>query len=181
MRGLETSRRRCAVIAALVASVSMAAVPFAAPAFAVHLDQYIEVPHCQPATSEECPQIPQVTFTSVKGEGLQAQFTANANHCSDIEVRFLLDGYPQSDWIRVGPGQTTPGQGFISPGGTHSFGVKARGILGGCNTTGVLSAWGGTIRINSDGSGVPQPRHDQREAPPFSQIPDSPGGFALPH
>jgi hypothetical protein len=53
-------------------------------------------------------QIPQVTFTSAKGEGIHPQFTANANHCSDLFVRFLLDDFPQGDWIRVGPGQTTP-------------------------------------------------------------------------
>jgi hypothetical protein len=183
MRSLGTSQRRCAVIAAIVASVSVAAVTFAAPALAVHLEQYIEVPQCQPATSEQCPQIPQVTLTSVKGEELQAQFTANANHCSDIFVRFLLDGYPQSDWIRVGPGQTTPADQalFVSPGGTHSFGVVAKGILGGCNTTGVLSAWGGTLRIDSNGKDMPQPTHDQRETPPFGQFPDDPGGFVLPH
>ena len=148
MPRLEASQRRCAAIAAIVAGASVAGVAFAAPALAVHLEQYIEVPQCQPATSEDCPQIPQVTLTSAKGEGLRAQFTANANHCSDIFVRFFLDGYPQSDWIQVGPGQTTPTDSalFVSPGGTHSFGVKAKGILGGCNTTGVLSAWGGTIR-----------------------------------
>ena len=182
MRGLETNQRRCAVIAAIVASASIAGVTFAAPALAVHLEQYIEVPQCQPATSEDCPQVPQVTFTSEKGEGIHAQFTANANHCSDISVRILLDGYPVGDWIRVGPGQTTPpDQGFVSPGGTHTLGVKARGILGGCNTADVLSAWGGTIRIDSDGGGVQPPTHDQRETSPFGQFPDSPGSFVLPH
>jgi hypothetical protein len=180
--GVKSSQRRCAVIAAIVAGASVAGVTFAAPALAVHLEQYIEVPQCQPATSEDCPQIPAVTFSSVKGEGLQAQFTANANHCSDIFVRFLLDGYPQSDWIRVGPGQTTPQDpGFVSPGGTHSLGVAARGILGGCNATGVLSAWGGTVRIDSVGGGVQPPTHDQRDTPPFGQIPDDPSVFVLPH
>jgi len=180
--GFRTSQWRCAVIAAIVAGASMAGVMSAAPALAVHIEQYIEVPQCQPATSEDCPQVPAVTFSSVKGEGLQAQFTANANHCSDIFVRFLLDGYPQSDWIRVGPGQTTTTDpGFVSPGGTHSLGVAARGVLGGCNTTGVLSAWGGTVRIDSVGGGVQPPTHDQRETSPFGQIPDDPGILVPPH
>ena len=155
MRGRETNLRRWAVVAAMVTGAIGAGVTFAAPALAVHQEQYIEVPQCQPATSEDCPQIPQVTFTSVKGEGVSAQFTANANHCSDIFVRFLVDDYPLGDWIRVGPGQTTQDQKFQSQGGTQSLGVEARGILGGCNTTGVLSAWGGTVRIDSDA------RHDQ--------------------
>jgi hypothetical protein len=143
----------------MVASASVAGIGLAAPAFALHLDQYIEVPQCQPATSEECPQIPRVTFTAAEnGEGLTAGFTANANHCSDIQVRFLVDDYPQGDWIRVGPGQTIQSEPFMEKG-THVLGVFARGILGGCNTTGVLSAWGGTVHLDSD----------RRETPPFDQ------------
>jgi hypothetical protein len=170
MRGLKSIQRRCAVLAAIVASASVAGVTFAAPALAVHLEQYIEVPQCQPATSEDCPQVPQVPFTSVKGEGLQYQFTANANHCSDIFVRFVLDNYEQGDWLRVGPGQTVLSELINSPGGTHSLGVVARGILGGCNTTGVLSAWGGTVRIDS----ISLPR------PPFGPFPGDPG-VLVPH
>ena len=87
MRGLDTNQRRCAVIVAIVASASVAGVTFAAPALAVHLEQYIEVPQCQPATSEDCPQIPQVTFTSVKGRGFthsspQTPTTALTSSCA---------------------------------------------------------------------------------------------------
>jgi hypothetical protein len=183
MRGLETSQRRCAVIAAIVASASVAGVTFAAPALAVHLEQYIEVPQCQPATSEDCPQVPTVTYNADQGNALiQAQFTANANHCSDISVQFSRDGYgPMSGWLRVGPGQTVSASFRAGGTGEHILYVAARGILGGCNTTGVLSAWGGTVRIDSIGEDLPQPTNDQRAPSPFGQIPDDPGGFVLPH
>lgn len=180
MRGLGTRQRRCATISAIVASAGVVGVAFAAPALAVHVEQYIEVPQCQPATSEDCPQTPEVAYTTYRENGqVRAQFTANANHCSDISVRFSRDGYgPMSDWLRVGPGQTVSAS-FTSGGtGNHTLIVAARGILGGCNTTGVLSAWGGSVGIDTD---PPLPTQNQRATPPFGQIPDKPGDFVLPH
>jgi hypothetical protein len=175
MRGLESNQRRCAVLAAIVASASVAGVAFAAPAFAVHLEQYIEVPQCQPNTSQECPQRPEVKFTAGQNESIDARFTANANHCSDILVRFLVDGYPQGDtggpgrgFMRVGPSQTVS-VSFTAKPGDRVLSVQAKGIEGGCNT-GVLNAWGGTVQLDTD----------HRQTPPFGQFPDDPGGL-LPH
>jgi hypothetical protein len=74
-------------------------VALAPPASSRHLEEYIEVPQCQPATSQVCPQSPGVRFTAAQDDRLRAQFTANANHCSDILVRFNIDNYPQSDWL----------------------------------------------------------------------------------
>jgi hypothetical protein len=177
MRSLGISQRRRAVISAIVASASVAGVTFAAPALAVHFEKYIEVPQCQPATSEDCPQTPEVPYTTYQMNGdVHAQFTANANHCSDISVRFSRDGYgPMSDWMRVGPGQTVSATFRTGGTGNHTLIVAARGILGGCNTKGVLSAWGGTVGIDTDPV-LPT----RREKPPFGQ-PDDPGILAPPH
>jgi hypothetical protein len=74
----ETAKRRRGVVwATTVATTSVAALALAGPAFAVSIEQYIEVPQCQPATSQECPQVPEVNFTLGKGESLLVQFTAN--------------------------------------------------------------------------------------------------------
>jgi hypothetical protein len=47
-----------------------------------------------------------VKFTAGHNEGIDARFTANANHCFDILVRFLVDSYPRGNFMRVGPSQT---------------------------------------------------------------------------
>ncbi|HZQ33813.1 MAG TPA: hypothetical protein VFB19_19025 [Mycobacterium sp.] len=101
-----TTRRRVGTVLVAIVGSGMAGVMLAPPAAALHVEQYIEVPQCQPATSQECPQKPEVKFSAGQNEHIQAQFTANANHCSDILVRFLVDNYPQGDWVRAGPGQT---------------------------------------------------------------------------
>jgi hypothetical protein len=131
----------------MFAAIAAAGVALAPPAAALHIEQYIEVPQCQPATSQVCAQSPEVKFTAGQGDSLQVQFTANANHCSDILVRFNVDNYPQSDWLRVGPGQTVTSPSF-NKGGDHVLSVKAKGIDVGCNT-GVLNSWGGTVRVDS--------------------------------
>ncbi len=141
------TRRNRAVVMAMVVGIGTIGVSLAPPAAALHLEQYIEVPQCQPATSQECPQSPEVRFTAGQNDRIQAQFTANANHCSDILVRFNVDNYPQGDWLRVGPSQTVSSPSF-SRSGDHVLSVTAKGIDGGCNT-GVLNSWGGTVRLDS--------------------------------
>jgi hypothetical protein len=133
--------------AAMVVGMCTAGLVLAPPAAALHVEQYIEVPQCQPATSQVCPQSPEVRFTAGQNDRIQAQFTANANHCSDILVRFNVDNYPQSDWLRASPGQTVTSPSF-NRSGDHVLSVTAQGVDGGCNT-GVLNAWGGTVRIDS--------------------------------
>lgn len=151
-------RRFARLCVEIVIGIGTSLVALAPPASAVNIEQYIEVPQCQPATSQDCKQIPQVPFDAGNGAALQVSFTANANHCSDIEVRFLVDGYPVSDRLRVGPAQTVTSHQFIESG-AHELGVAARGVPGGCNTGGVLNAWGGTVHIISVGPGLPAPRH----------------------
>jgi hypothetical protein len=155
--------RGSAAFTATVIGIGVAGIAFAPPAAALHVEQYIEVPQCQPATSQECPQKPEVKFTAGQNESIQVQFTANANHCSDISVRILVDGYPQGDWLRVGPGQTATNPTF-SKSGAHVLSVAAKGIEGGCNT-GHLDAWGGTVRMDSIDAVGPAP-HPVPAAPP---------------
>jgi len=151
-----------------VASVGAIGLLFAPHASgAVHVEQYIEVPQCQPATSQFCPQMPQVTYIAdQENDQVRAQFTANANHCSDIAVQFSRDGYgPMSDWLRVGPGQTVAATFNVGGTGQHVLHVAAQGLPGGCNTAGVLNAWGGTVRIDSEGAPRPTPTATPRPTP----------------
>lgn len=142
------SPRSRAVLMSIIVGIGMAGLVLAPPAAAeLHLEQYIEVPQCEPATGQRCPQSPEVRFTAGEGDKLQAKFTGNANGCSDALIRFNIDGYPQSDWLRVGPNQTVA-SGYFSKSGDHVLSVSAEGIEGGCNT-GILNSWGGTVRIDS--------------------------------
>jgi hypothetical protein len=147
--------RSHAVLMAMVVGMGAVGIALAPPAAALHVEQYIEVPQCQPATAQICPQSPEVRFTAGQNDRIQAQFTANANHCSDILVRFNVDNYPQSDWLRVSPGQTVSSPSF-NRSGDHVLSVTAQGIEGGCNT-GVLNSWGGTVRIDSEDVVGPAP------------------------
>jgi len=147
--------RSRAVLMAMVVGMGTVGIALAPPAAALHVEQYIEVPQCQPATTQDCPQKPEVRFTGGQNDSIQASFTANANHCSDILVRFLVDNYPQGDWLRVGPSQTVSSP-FFNKSGDHVLAVAAKGIDGGCNT-GVLNSWGGTVRIDSVDAVGPAP------------------------
>jgi hypothetical protein len=158
------TRRYPGAAMAMVVGIGTASVVFAPPAAALHVEQYIEVPQCQPATSQVCPQSPEVRFTAGQNDQIQAQFTANGNHCSDILVRFNVDNYPQSDWLRASPGETVTSPTFTRSG-DHVLSVTAQGVEGGCNT-GVLNAWGGTVRIDSPDVVGPAPHPAADPAPP---------------
>jgi hypothetical protein len=156
LHGKFTSRSR-ALLTAVIVGIGTAGLAVAPPATAeLHLEQYIEVPQCEPATGQRCPQTPEVRFTAGEGDKLQATFTGNANGCSDALIRFNVDGYPQSDWLRVGPNQTVASD-YFNRSGDHVLSVSAEGIEGGCNT-GILNSWGGTVRIDSILEVGPAPR-----------------------
>jgi hypothetical protein len=144
----ETADRRSGVVWAttVATTAGVAAVALASPASAVNVEQYIEVPQCQPATSQVCPQVPEVNFSALKGEFVLVQFTANQNHCADMIAHILLDHYPVGSG-RVGPGQTFQQKPWAGEG-NHVISVRAEGVTGGCNT-GVVNSWGGTVRIQS--------------------------------
>jgi hypothetical protein len=150
------SQRIHALPMSMFLGVATAGVVLAPPAAAaVHVAQYVEVPQCQPNTSQLCPQEPEVKFTADHNDAVHARFTANANHCSDILVRFLVDHYPQGNFMRVGPSQTVS-VSFITKSGDRVLSVQAKGIEGGCNT-GVLNAWGGTVHLDSVDAVGPAP------------------------
>jgi hypothetical protein len=71
-----------------------------------------------------------VNFTGDQ-KNIVLQYTSNANGCSDVLLRFNVDNYPQTDWIRNSPNQTTTVDIGPHPG-DHVLSVKARGIEGGC-------------------------------------------------
>jgi len=50
-----TTRRRVGTVLVAIVGSGMAGVMLAPPAAALHVEQYIEVPQCQPATSQEWP------------------------------------------------------------------------------------------------------------------------------
>lgn len=105
-------------------------------------DSYIEVPQCQPATSQLCPQIPTASVGAIMSPTVS--FTANSNHCSDIIAHVFIDGTEfGSDLLE--PGETTPDFPLedLQP---HTVGIQAEGIPGGCNT-GHVDAWGGTLHF----------------------------------
>lgn len=130
----------CVVV---TASCAMA-LTLAGPAFAKPYvqDSYIEVPQCNPATSQLCPQIPTASVGPIMSPVVS--FTANSNHCSDIIAHIFIDGVEWgSDLLE--PGETTPDFPLedLQP---HTVGVQAEGIPGGCNT-GKVDAWGGTLHF----------------------------------
>lgn len=140
-------RRAIARAAVVATATGWAALAFAGPASAklIVTDKYIEVPNCSPPGSELCPQIPSVTVNNGLFS-MKVEFTANSNHCSDIIAHIMVDG---REWgsNRVGPGQSDGGYEIPANAGPHTIGVQAEGVPGGCNTTGTLAAWGGTLHI----------------------------------
>jgi hypothetical protein len=104
---------------------------------------------------------------------LLASFTANTNGCSDAFIRFNISNYPQSDWLRVSPGQTVASKVAYGRSGDLVLSVTARGIEGGCNT-GILNAWGGTVRVEST------PRPTSAPIPIPGPDPQAPFGLPFP-
>jgi hypothetical protein len=154
------ARRAATTLPAVLIAVGAVTLAQAAPASASILAyQYIEA-RCEQATTPECPLAPDVSYTVPEGESVTAQFTANANHCSDINVRLFTDNpdtgwAPVGDWLRVGPGQTVSSPIDVGAG-QHGIQVHAEGIQGGgsCNTA-QTGALGGTVRIDSQPVAAP--------------------------
>jgi hypothetical protein len=143
IKGIHTVRpvvRVCVVIA----TTGAATLAFAGQASAKPYvqDSYIEVPQCQPATSQLCPQIPTASVGAIMSPTVS--FTANTNHCSDIIAHVFIDGAEfGSDLLE--PGETTP-EFPLEDLQPHTVGIQAEGIPGGCNT-GHVDAWGGTLHF----------------------------------
>jgi hypothetical protein len=153
MTSTHTGSRTAIARSVLVTTASgLAALAFAGPASAAPqvINKYIEVPHCTQVGSELCPQVPGLTFDN-HAPSVNVNFTANANHCSDIIAHVIVDG---REWgsAEVGPSQNDGGYEIPLSIGTHTIGIRAEGVDGGCNTAGVgpnntLSAWGGMLHV----------------------------------
>ena len=143
IKGIHTIRsviKTCVIVSATGTTALALAGPAAAKPFAQ--DSYIEVPQCQPATSQLCPQIPSASVGAVMSPTVS--FTANSNHCSDIIAHVIIDGEEfGSDLLE--PGETTP-EFPLADLQPHTVGIQAEGIPGGCNT-GHVDAWGGTLHF----------------------------------
>ena len=88
---------RCAPTVLTTIVIGAVGFALAPPAVAaLHLEQYVEVAQCQPATGQDCPQSPTVNFTGDQ-KSIVLQYTSNANGCSDALFRFNIDNYPASD------------------------------------------------------------------------------------
>ena len=103
---------------------------------------------CTPPISQLCnpPFTVPVTTTAT----LVAEFTASPSHCSEIRVRYLVDGVVVTGFSEpLAPGEST-GEVDLGPvaSGAHTVGVQAMGVLGGCNTGG-LGLWAGELDVTT--------------------------------
>ena len=105
----------------------------------------IGVERCDPPPKQLCTPIPSVAVPT-GDQYLTVEFIASPNGCSDMIAHVIVDG---REWgsDRLGPGQGTLGLANEVGSRTHTVGVQAEGIEGGCNT-GYLSSWTGTLHIS---------------------------------
>ncbi|NUQ51159.1 MAG: immunoglobulin domain-containing protein [Phycisphaerales bacterium] len=80
---------------------------------------------------------------------LQVEYITSPGHCSNVGMRFYLDGALMIETPPVGAGISTGviDLGPVSPG-RHIIGMEGIGEEGGCNS-GYLEAWAGTLNITS--------------------------------
>ena len=85
-------------------------------------------------------------FVSTTGL-LQASYTASAGHCSNVKMRFLVDGgeVAASGFLAPGASTGTVDLGPVSPG-QHTLGLQGEGEVGGCNS-GTLGNWAGSATV----------------------------------
>jgi hypothetical protein len=111
----------------------------------------VGVAECKHATSDLL--CDQVSTVDVQTEGvLRVQFTAAATHCAPVIVHLSVDGAERFVSGPLGPGESAPTQDF-GPivAGSHTLGVQAEGVIGGCNA-GTTSSWGGQLAVAVSGA-----------------------------
>jgi hypothetical protein len=141
MTRVHTLAARTAVISAAAACAALAlASPASAKPFTQ--DNYIDVPDCPQPQTQVCGTVPTATVGAVAAPSVS--FTANGNHCSDMIAHVIVDGQ-EVGAAQVGAGQSTPFYNLPSYR-SHTVGVRAEGVPGGCNV-GYVSAWGGTLHF----------------------------------
>jgi hypothetical protein len=145
----------------VVFACSLAVAVFASgPSFALPTTTTTTYPVSESACShgtnlQLCLDIPTVSVQT--GAVLAVEFIASSGHCSDIIAHVLVDGVEQYVSPALGAGVSTGVQnlGPVSAG-THTVGVQAEGVLGGCNA-GLLLSWAGTLKVTTSAlfAGVP--------------------------
>jgi hypothetical protein len=137
--------RTVSTMAAAALAIGVAGLALASPAGAV--DEPIEVAQCvhRSGDPQGCGQTPGAQINT-QGPGLAISFTASPQHCSDIDVTFIVDRHPVTGGLRVGPGQTVETTDRTAKAGHHTVEVSAYGVRGGCNT-GTLDSWKGTLHV----------------------------------
>lgn len=136
--------RRIVARAIATASAGVAALAFAAPALAEQENTNIHVVQLCTSAGQKCNAQQFTPFTTTGGD-VNFEFTADPGHCSDIVVRFIVDG------SSLGETQLSPGErsgAFITPlkAGQHAVRLSATGVQGGCNV-GKLGSWEGDLLI----------------------------------
>lgn len=74
---------------------------------------------------------------------LQVKYEAPAGHCASLRMHFLLDGVERATSAPIAPGKSSDYIDFgVVAAGEHVVGLRAEGLLGGCDV-GQLASWGG--------------------------------------
>lgn len=84
---------------------------------------------------------------------LEVEFTTSPGHCSNMFIRFELDGNTATPaYTSPAPMSANQSTGFINLGpvtpGVHSVAIRAEGVVGGCNN-GTLVGWGGSAQVRT--------------------------------
>ena len=138
------TQRSGSVALALVGAIGTAGVALAPTAAADQVSEYVRG-YCSPPNGQDCNARPSIHFDAHIAEKVLASFNNDANGCSDIIVRFYLDGRQISAPAIARPGSTvTAPPTYTKTAGGHDLSVSATGVTGGCNV-GTLEAFGGTL------------------------------------
>lgn len=86
---------------------------------------------------------------------LKVEYIASAGHCSSVIMHFQVDGVQMavSGALKAGQSTGTIDLGPVSPG-THSVGLQAEGVRGGCNR-GSLYSWAGSLNVTTTTTPIP--------------------------
>ena len=141
--------RRSMLVPKAVLCLVLATVALSSVVMATTTSYPVSVTSCDgsPSSGQLCTPIPTVTVST--GSVLLVEFIASPGHCSAIKAHLLVDSLELYVSPALGPGVSTGIQdlGPVSAG-SHTVGVQAEGVVGGCNA-GDLVSWAGTLNITT--------------------------------
>jgi len=104
---------------------------------------------CQQPYSQVCNPMWTQDVTTDTGGPLSVSYTAAGTHCSDVYVDVYLDGVLKKTTDILHPLENS---GWLDlgnvPRGSHTIGLMAHGVTGGCNV-GALGSWGGILSVDT--------------------------------